>query len=78
MASPVLRPMRIFRGGSLRSAKRRLSSASLACWRKAARQARSAWSSWSRGAPQRAMMASPSNLSTVPSSSRMISVMAER
>ena len=53
-------------------------SASFAWQRRAARTPRTAWSSCDRGAFQKAMMASPSNLSIVPPSSWMMSTIAVR
>ena len=65
--APVLSPMPMSMSGSPAwrqpAGRSRSSSSSMSS---AARQARSAWSGWACGAPQKAMMASPMYLSSVP------------
>jgi hypothetical protein len=52
--------------GSLRSARTALSKVSSDCISSAQCTARSVSSGWATGAPQKAMIASPMNLSSVP------------
>ena len=65
--SPELRPIRTRKFSPLVRRSSAANSPSSSIRWSAAKQARWAWSSWAIGAPNRAMMPSPVNLSTVPS-----------
>ena len=75
-AGPVHKPMRILSSGLPSAFHFALSSVSFFCISIQDRQATSAWLTSGLGAPNKAMMASPSNLSTVPSWARIISVIS--
>src|SRR3546814_422442 len=66
MAAPECTPMRRRTGARPLALRARLSATTARMISSAARQARSAWSGWSSGAPQKAITASPMYLSSVP------------
>ena len=76
--SPVLTPVRFVSRTPKSRSSSSLSAARAACVSYAARTARSASSSWIRGSPKTAMMASPMNFSIVPPCRRSASVMASK
>jgi hypothetical protein len=65
--SPELRPIRMLIATPVRALTRAAWLLTASCIRSAAWQARTAWSSWAMGAPNRAMMPSPMTWFTVPS-----------